>query len=269
MAPCERIPYPTKEEATFAACIIFSYLSEKEIPHAFIGRFAEAMTSTVPVEMDVLEILVEHGLGEIETLFNDLVSGRNTRYSGFLASTDDSERCPIALVYRLGHRHHHMGVALSFVRAGSNMFPYKLDHGNNDSTCVKITVHDMERNERNLPVLRPRHLLAQKLRIFRTVHGNKEKSQAVRDIKRILVAAAAFPEGFAEGPFSPAEAFELLRIIEPMLEFGHSRAIDTTSVELERWRKLGVNLNNSHLPVEIGNNQGILGIILDRLAAEF
>ena len=143
MAPCERIPYPTKEEATFAACIIFSYLSEKEIPHAFIGRFAEAMTSTVPVEMDVLEILVEHGLGEIETLFNDLVSGRNTRYSGFLASTDDSERCPIALVYRLGHRHHHMGVALSFVRAGSNMFPYKLDHGNNDSTCVKVTVPNL------------------------------------------------------------------------------------------------------------------------------
>jgi hypothetical protein len=251
----ECIQHPTKQELTMAACIMFAFM-EKEIegPYAFIGGAAIALLDQPPRKTERLEILVDYDLNAIENSIS------SSLYSEYLAKVP-VEQSPIVLIYKQETENHHRGVALRFVRAGCHDYPNHLigpeiEHGQNgftslEHTFCRIRVLDSNNDARDLPVLRGRMLLAQKILSFSNLDA-AEMMDNVWEIKQLLVVAANFREGSIDGPFSQEETVRLLPLIEAILEFSHSKAIKTTADELDKWRLLGINLGSQHLPGEVG-----------------
>jgi len=255
----ECIQHPTKQDLTMAACIMVAFM-EKEIkaPYAFIGPTAIALLGQSPRKMERLEILVDYDLNAIENSIS------SSLFSQYLAIVPVEQR-PIVLIYKPETENHHRGVALRFVRAGCYDYPNQLigpdiERGQNgftplEHTFCRIRVFDLNNDARDLPVLRGRMLLAQKILSFSNLDTMEMRMNNAWEIKHLLVVAANFREGSIDGPFSQEESVRLLPLIEAILDFSHNKAIRTTADELDKWRLLGINLGIQHLPGEVGRHE--------------
>ena len=107
-----------------------------------------------------------------------------------------------------------------------------------------------EPNNRNVPVLRSRLLLAQRLFAFNDGVDYSHEHQYLYDIRAFLRDSAAA----REMPFSRDVARSLLRIVKITIRAGDLLGLLTTYDDLIGWRRLGLNVGDHHVarvvPVE-------------------
>lgn len=262
----DRNRYPTEEDLATAAFIWSLMAIQRKVRYAYIGGFA-ALLMGREEPPDCIDILVD---SDMNTVFQELT--RNPDYSPYFAITANGT--PVVLNFAAGRIHHHRGVALRFFAVGTSYFPRWLvgpyhpydpprqygSLGILEPTWNLLELRTPNGLRTSVPVVRARMLLTQTLLTFSSMNA-REKRQAFFDINTFLTSAINVPPNSFFIRFSVGDVARLKNIVVEMFEYAESMLfISTTRDDLEKWRVLGLDVREEHIPKRWANNNGGSGL---------